>query len=110
MTKIIQFIIMLSILTCIGSCKSQTSKAPEVTEMLEKVKENFVYIEGGTFKMGHSQIPDSSPEHDVTLNSYSISKYETTFDLKLAFSSDKLTDLGRSETFSSCISELKKFR
>lgn len=64
--------------------------------LADKARRDLVFVPGGTFQMGdfgplHSkeQLPwdsnsDSSPLHDVTLDSYSISKYKVTlaeFDL-----------------------------
>jgi len=38
----------------------------------------FIHIPGGTFKMGSNEYKDEKPIHEVTLNSFLISKYETT--------------------------------
>ena len=39
---------------------------------------DIIYIEGGTYSMGGNYFADSQPIHNVTLNSFSISKYEIT--------------------------------
>ncbi|MFD0992319.1 formylglycine-generating enzyme family protein [Tenacibaculum geojense] len=58
------------------NCTSQLSK--EEQQIINQAKENFVFVEGGTFIMGENNTP-IAPEHEVTLSSYSISKYETTW-------------------------------
>ncbi len=60
------------------SCKLQSQNTPEVQEMLENIKEHLVFVEGGTFMMGHPNVQGATV-HQVTLDSYSINKYETTF-------------------------------
>lgn len=47
----------------------------------------MILVEGGTFSMGNdeSQFEDEYPEHDVTLASFYISKYEITIDLYRRF-------------------------
>ncbi len=62
-----------------NSCTSQHGLTPEQQAHLEQLKRNFVFVEGGTFMMGKRGIPQASTVHEVTLDSYSISKYETTF-------------------------------
>jgi len=39
---------------------------------------DILYIEGGTYSMGGNYFADSQPIHNVTLNSFNISKYEIT--------------------------------
>jgi sulfatase modifying factor 1 len=63
----------------IQSCNSQKSATPEQEQILEDAKANFVFVEGGTFIMGNNDYHYTTLEHQVTLDSYSISKYETTF-------------------------------
>ena len=67
-------------LIAMGSCKSQSKQSLEVQAMLTKIKENFIHVEGGTFLMGSNRFPEATPTRDVTLDSYSISKFETTFE------------------------------
>ena len=61
------------------SCNSQKNPTPEQEQVLETAKTNFVFVEGGTFIMGNNDYHYTTLEHQVTLDSYSISKYETTF-------------------------------
>ncbi len=48
-------------------------------EIINQAKANFVFVEGGDFIMGKAPYPVATPEHKVTLDGFSISKYETTF-------------------------------
>ncbi|WP_158979568.1 SUMF1/EgtB/PvdO family nonheme iron enzyme [Cellulophaga sp. L1A9] len=61
------------------SCNSQKKATPEQEQILEEAKANFVFVEGGTFTMGKKGV-SIAYEHEVTLDSYSISKYETTWE------------------------------
>ncbi|MCR1025068.1 formylglycine-generating enzyme family protein [Cellulophaga baltica] len=63
----------------IQSCNSQKKATPEHEQILETAKANFVFVEGGTFIMGNNDYHYTTLEHQVALDSYSISKYETTF-------------------------------
>ena len=50
----------------------------------------FVMVEGGSFEMGSSSgYSEESPEHEVTLNSFSMSKYEITNKQYCAFLNEK---------------------
>ncbi|MBA6314771.1 formylglycine-generating enzyme family protein [Cellulophaga baltica] len=62
-----------------SSCNSQKNPTPEQKQVLETAKANFVFVEGGTFIMGNNDYHYTTLEHQVALDSYSISKYETTF-------------------------------
>ncbi|SDF53598.1 SUMF1/EgtB/PvdO family nonheme iron enzyme [Cellulophaga baltica] len=62
----------------VQSCNSQKKATPEQEQILETAKTNFVFVEGGTFTMGKNGV-SIAREHQVTLDSYSISKYETTW-------------------------------
>ncbi|MBA6314769.1 hypothetical protein [Cellulophaga baltica] len=65
------------------SCNSQQQPTKEQKQILETAKTDFVFVEGGTFTMDKNGV-SIAREHQVTLDSYSISKYETTlkeFDL-----------------------------
>ncbi len=75
--KQVLYVIVLVFLT--HSCTSQHGLTPEQQAHLEQLKGNFVFVEGGAFVMGKRGIPQASSVHEVTLDSYSISKYETTF-------------------------------
>ncbi len=68
----------MMLLLLVMSCKLQSQNTPEVQEMLENIKEHLVFVEGGTFMMGHPNVQGATV-HQVTLDSYSINKYETTF-------------------------------
>ena len=70
-------LIIVTILT--NSCNSQHGITAEQRAQINKIKENFVFVEGGTFEMGKDGMPESNPRHNVILDSYSLSKYETTF-------------------------------
>ncbi len=70
------FFIVLCLL--VQSCNSQKNATPEQEQILEDAKANFVFVEGGAFTMGKNGV-SIAREHQVTLDSYSISKYETTF-------------------------------
>lgn len=75
MKKKIFYLVMF---ICITSCQSQKETTPEQRAILKKAKENFVFVEGGTFTMGDNG-DRLTYAHEVTLDSYSISKYETTW-------------------------------
>ena len=62
----------------VTSCNSQKQLNPEQQEIINQAKANFVFVEGGTFIIGN-KIRKDSTKYQVTLDSYSISKYETTF-------------------------------
>ena len=72
----------LSFMLIVGLATSCTSQKKELTTeqqaIINKAKANFVFVEGGTFIMGKKNVP-TAYEHEVTLSSYSISKYETSF-------------------------------
>ncbi|PVY76000.1 formylglycine-generating enzyme required for sulfatase activity [Tamilnaduibacter salinus] len=77
----------------VGGCSDvmiDSVVSPEqVRDVVERNIANLVYVEGGTFMLGDVGVLDGSPyttlnDHskppvEVTLNSYSISKYETTW-------------------------------
>ena len=71
----------------LASDQSSTSCIYPLTRVLSEVKENMVYVQGGTFTMGataeHISEAYSSeiPAHSVTLNSFYICKYEVTQEL-----------------------------
>jgi len=90
----------LSFLVLLSGCDKPASKSAEVkvekkdksaglSEFINKVKSNLVYIKGGEFQMGDfgvehykEHLPldankDSKPLHKVELSNYSISKYKT---------------------------------
>ncbi len=63
----------------VQSCNSQKKATPEQEQILEDAKANFVFVKGGAFTMGKNGV-SIAREHQVTLDSYSISKYETTWE------------------------------
>ncbi|MBO0591718.1 SUMF1/EgtB/PvdO family nonheme iron enzyme, partial [Cellulophaga sp. E16_2] len=71
--------LLLLFFLLVQSCNSQKKITPEQEQILETAKTNFVFVEGGTFMMGKNGIRFAN-EHEVTLDSYSISKYETTWE------------------------------
>ncbi len=73
-SKILLFYSMLTV-----SCNSQQKATPEQQKVINQTKANFVFVEGGTFVMGNNNVQHAT-EHKVTLDSYSISKYETTWE------------------------------
>jgi len=46
--------------------------------VLEKLFQNMILVEGGTFMMGDSDAIDADPVHHVTVNGFMIGKYEVT--------------------------------
>ena len=73
-------IVLVILIILVSSCKSQNNQFPEMQAMLDNAKANFIFVEGGTFIMGDNTVAKASPAHEVTLDSYSIAKYETTFE------------------------------
>ena len=61
-----------------ASCNSQQQLNAEQQQIVDAARTNFVFVEGGTFIMGNNSLPIAA-EHEVTLDSYAIAKYETTF-------------------------------
>ena len=70
-------VVLLGYIAVASSCNSQLTA--EQQEIINQTKANFIFVKGGTFIMGKAPIPKSMPEHEVTLDSYSMSKYETTW-------------------------------
>ena len=75
---------------------NQQSTSPElqskIQKLVEKTKKNMIFVEGGTFMMGDfgpltrkDKLPivglyAAMPAHKVTLDSFSLNAYKTTFD------------------------------
>jgi len=59
-----------------------TSTEEKIDDLLLRHLDSFVFVEGGSFMMGNpggwSVRPDTIPAHKVTLDSFSIQKYEVT--------------------------------
>ena len=90
------FIFPAFILTfSLSACSGVSDK--EIQQLLEKTKQNLVFVEGGSFMMGDggatytdqngnrrtvkrwTGYTDNKPAHKVTLDSYYIQKYEVTW-------------------------------
>ena len=75
---LLKIVTLLSI-TLLFAC---TSTEEKVNDLLQRHMESFVFVEGGSFMMGNpggwSVRPDTIPAHKVTLDSFSIQKYEVT--------------------------------
>lgn len=78
-----------ALLTGCGGVLSDTSKSRAVQQLLEQAIEDQLFVEGGTFMLGDVGLPNGSPYVTLTdfsrpvvqvsVNSYSISRYETTW-------------------------------
>lgn len=80
----------------LGGCKKNKVIDPQMQAFIERQLANLVFVEGGTFMMGDAGRevtdeygtrhrywtgdPDTVPAHEVTLDSYSIQKFEVTFE------------------------------
>ena len=87
-------IAMVLLLTgCSESTHKTSSAKTPLEELKQRLLKQLVFVEGGTFKMGDVGYTDENghhrdfsgdsnahPIHDVTLTSYHIQTYETTFD------------------------------
>lgn len=77
------FLVCLLLLGIIGFFIHNKVKKQEI---IGNIINNMVYVEGGTFMMGHNDgneknnndLPVYSPSHNVTLSSFYIGKYEVT--------------------------------
>ena len=62
-----------------GSSSPRSSSGSSGTVNVNGVNLDMVYVQGGTFLMGKDgSVDDEKPEHNVTVSSYYISKYEVT--------------------------------
>ena len=62
-----------------GSSSPRSSSGSSGTVNVNGVNLDMVYVQGGTFIMGKdASVDDEKPEHNVTVSSYYISKYEVT--------------------------------
>ena len=100
MRRILPLVNILLFSLLLSNCSDTTTpsaglsnKTDPLTELKQRLLSQLVFVEGGTFKMGdvgyidengyhHDFTGDANthPVHDVTLTSYSIQTYETTFD------------------------------
>ncbi len=79
MNTALKIITLLSTIT-LAAC---TSTEDKINDLLERHMNAFVFVEGGSFMMGNPGLgwalgADSYPAHKVTLDSFSIQKYEVT--------------------------------
>lgn len=62
--------------------RQQADAKPALSPVLQRLMNNMVYVEGGTFMMGATPAQearnDEFPVHQVTLSSFSIGRYEVT--------------------------------
>ncbi|TAJ08686.1 hypothetical protein DMA11_21040, partial [Marinilabiliaceae bacterium JC017] len=76
-------------LCLVTGCRAQNISDEERQWLIDKTKEDLVFVEGGTFLMGDvgyidqngreqlfSGDPETLPVHKVTLDSYSMQRYE----------------------------------
>ncbi|MEN8141308.1 MAG: SUMF1/EgtB/PvdO family nonheme iron enzyme [Thermodesulfobacteriota bacterium] len=80
----------------VTGCNSNRADDPEMQAFVKKIKSNLVFVEGGSFMMGDVEGEhidengnkfistwtgdrDNKPAHKVSLDSYSMQKYETTY-------------------------------
>ena len=93
----------LALVLCFAACEASTSppakvakepspQSPALQALVAKTKKNLVFVEGGSFQMGDfgmvhnaAKLPyygalDTWPLHEVTLDSFSIAAYKTTYE------------------------------
>ncbi|PVY76001.1 sulfatase-modifying factor enzyme 1 [Tamilnaduibacter salinus] len=98
----------LAVTLIVAGCSSSTSgPTPErVNGIAEKALDNMVFVEGGTFMLGDVGVlngkpyttfnsENNKPPVEVTLDSYSISKHETTWEEFVVY----LRDVGRAQRY-----------
>ncbi|WP_227546000.1 formylglycine-generating enzyme family protein [Marinobacter fonticola] len=92
---------------CANSDPGPQATAAEMDAVTQRAQDNLVFVEGGTFILGDvgelkgrpylglSHNDDSKPPVNVSLDSYSISKYETTWGDFIVY----LKDVGRAQDY-----------
>lgn len=99
---------LLIVLSMASGCSGSSSKSVEssaVKRVVEQAIENQVFVEGGTFRLGDIGHPNgrpyvtltdfSRPAVEISVDSYSISRYETTWgEMKVCYD-----DLGRAHLY-----------
>ncbi|WP_150914473.1 formylglycine-generating enzyme family protein [Marinobacter halotolerans] len=100
-----RLLILISTLTFGGCFGNSNVTSNEVSIVTEKALSNMVFVEGGTFLLGdigvlrgsaYTTLQDNNkPPVEVTLNSFSISKYETTWGEFVVY----LKEVGRLEQY-----------
>ena len=78
----------------------------KVNKLLDKTKKNMIFVEGGSFMMGdfdsYDNNIDSKPVHKVTLDSFNMGAYKTTYeDLDIYSEATNTQKVGSTETYSS---------
>ncbi len=58
--------------------KEEKERLEKYAQVLKKMANSFVYVEGGTFGMGTNDFSFAKPVHNVTLSSYYVAKTEVT--------------------------------
>ncbi len=96
MKKVIALLVAVLLVPSLSACRSEEDEQ-KVQALVKRTLENLVFVEGGSFTMGDAGVtytneygrevfrywtgePDTKPAHKVTLDSYSIQKYETTYE------------------------------
>ncbi len=79
LSKVLNTLTIVILLAITSSCNSQHEQTPEEKKVIEDARSNFVFVEGGSFMMGNENFIQTRPIQEVILDSYSMSKYETTF-------------------------------
>lgn len=99
---------LLIVLSMASGCSGSSNKSVEsiaVKRLVEQAIENQVFVEGGTFRLGDIGHPNgrpyvtltdfSRPAVEISVDSYSISRYETTWgEMKVYYD-----DLGRAHLY-----------
>ncbi|WP_165857713.1 formylglycine-generating enzyme family protein [Marinobacter sp. JSM 1782161] len=102
-------ILLIALAVAMAGCSSARSdsdaSAESVDSTVNRAVDHLVFLEGGTFRLGDIGAPEDSPYTTLTddnkppvsvaLDSYSISKYETTWEDFVVF----LKDVGRLENY-----------
>lgn len=98
-------LVLISTLAVGGCFGSSTETSEEVSAVAKKARENMVFVDGGTFMLGdigalrgspYTTLQDNNkPPVEVSLESFSISKYETTWGEFLIY----LEEVGRQQNY-----------
>ncbi len=96
MKTIITLLVAVLLVPSLSACRSEEDEQ-KVQALVKRTLENLVFVEGGSFMMGDAGVTytneygrevfrywtgekDTKPAHKVTLDSYSILKYEVTYE------------------------------
>lgn len=116
--KPILLTLLMSSISLSGCATPKNQLSPEmqqkVQKLLEKTKKNMVFVQGGSYMMGdwgpttrEDGLPydgrmDSKPAHKVTLDSFSIAAYKTSYeDMDIYSEATNTTKVNSTETVSS---------